>query len=361
MNKKTKKILIISSIATVSLITLYFGGTAIAARIITDVLFDVRGSTEETVNTDNYFRLVKTRRDFPSLNERKECTFQCSGETLYGYLYEVPTPKGIIITAHGVNTFADSNHALYQDYFVNKGWDVFAIDMMGCGKSTGKGMKTLFHSRYCVREAVKYIQNLDETKDLPICLFGHSWGGYGVLSASNDVVGVKAVVSMSAFNQPAQMMYGFADYYLHGALNFTKPALDLSLRLYYGKEPFFNASTAIKNNPEINYYVIHGKLDDIVPLKTYSVYSKVVDKDFENVQTLLLENVAHTQPWRSQECMDYFEDVSARYNALLKEYHNNIPVEVMDEFVTTFDIEKTSVINTHLFDSIEEFYTTSVN
>ncbi len=356
--KKRKKIILIVSLSLLSAVVTYFAGGLIATKVVSDKTINVRGSTIDSINEIGW-NIQKNRNDYESLKDRTLIQFKYKKTNLQGYLYEVENPKGIVISAHGVNSFADSNHSHYQDYFVNKGWDVFSFDMIGCGRSEGKGMVSLAESRFCVEEAIKTVQNYETTKDLPIYLIGHSWGAYGVVAAS-DKKDVKAVVSFAGFDQPAEAMYGFAEHFVSSAVILTKPALDFSISILEGQKGFFSASNVIKNNKDIKYIVIHGDKDETVPLKKYSTYAHIENKGYENAQMLLLKGFTHSYLWNTQEASDYIiNEVYPKVELLKQKYNNKVPKEEIVAFNETIDKNKASEVNTDLLNMIEEEFISS--
>ena len=294
------------------------------------------------------------------MKEREEYTFNCGKETLQGYLYEVENPHGIVISAHGINNLADGNTAQYQNYFIEQGWDVFSFDMTGCGRSSGK-MKTLFESRKCVQNAVNFVKNNAKLKDLDVCLVGHSWGGYGVLAASYDV-DVKAVCSFAGYDKASEMMYGFAEMNVSKALIVTKPALNFSLSLLQGEKAFFSASSVIKKRPNTNYVLVHGDKDNTVPLKHYSAYSYVQNKEYDNLTKFLLKDIRHNGPWKTLAAQTYCDEVIIpKLNTLHGQYKNGIPEDVYTSFLSEIDKEKASELNYELLDSINSVFLNSIN
>lgn len=360
MNKRRKVIVIIAS-ALASTTVSYFGFGLILTSIIADNFINKRYSDISALETDPFYHIQKVRTDFPSLNEREEIIFKCNGENLVGYFYEAPNPKGVIVFAHGVNNLADGNHAQMHNYFLNQDYDVFAIDMTGCGRSGGKGMKTLQESRYCVRNAVKTVQNMEKTKDLPLFLIGHSWGGYGVVSATEDIQGVKAVVSMSGYNTPSEMLYGFAENNTSKAVIIAKPTINFSLATLYGDDSFFSAETAIKHNPDLPYVIIQGGKDTTVPLVKYSIYDHVVRDNYNNVTTIKLDDMFHGTPWKTMTAVNYMVQIESDLKDLKKQYKNNIPTDVYNEFIASIDKEKSSEVNTELLGQIDMMFTSYAN
>lgn len=355
MTKKRKVIILTSSILAGSIIT-YFGLGLIGTVIASECYIDIRNSNPSLIN-DDFFSVQKCRPDYESLKNREEIKFPCGKETLTGYLYESATPKGVIVVAHGVKNNADLNSAQIQDYYVNRNYDVFAVDMTGCGLSTGKGIRTLYESRNCVAHAVKTVKNNSKTKDLPIFVIGHSWGAYGAVTATDDIDGIKAVASFSGYNTPSEMVYAFAEVNVSKALILTKPALNFGLSMTWGQKTFYPAEKTIKRHKEIPYIIIHGEEDKTVPFKTYSIYDNVVNDHYENVTTISLPGIHHGAPWKTVEAETYTGECEKALKALRKQYKNKLPNDVREQFLASVDKEKASALNTDLLNQIDEIFT----
>ena len=355
MTKNRKRVVIALSVVASAIVT-YFGfglaGVGVASNFITNGRYGDLSLLEE-----DFYRVQKCRRDYPSLEEREEISFACGKETLMGYLYESPSPKGVVIVAHGVANLADANGAQVQNYYVNHNYDVFAIDMTGCGRSSGSGMKTLYESKYCVANAVKTVKKHNKTKDLPVFLIGHSWGGYGVVTATDEVEGVSAVVAFSGFNTPSEMMYAFAETNTSKAVIVTKPAMEFGVSCIWGQRSFYSAETSIKKHKDIPYVIIHGDKDGTVPLNRISIYDNVVRDNYSNVTTVKLENMTHGTPWKTVEAMEYTAKCESELKALRKQYNGKLPDEVREEYIANVDKEKASEVNADLLNQIDEIFT----
>ncbi len=358
--EKHKKIIMNVSHAMISALVTYFISGVVAVSIVNSLVVDVRGSTLDSLSSEEC-KTQYIRKDYASMSEREEIPFKCHNETLMGYLYQASNPHGVIICAHGVGSLADSNNAQYENYFINQGWDVFAIDMTACGQSTGKGMKTLHESKFCVKYAIETVSKHQMTKGLPIYLIGHSWGGYGVIAGS-DKTDVKAVVSFAAYDTPAGMMYSFAEARAGAIVSLSKPGFDFALTAFYGNESYVAASDVIKRNRDIKYYVVQGDVDNTVILKNYSVYDHVYDKEFKNTKSVLLEGIGHSSPWKSKEAHDYYASyIEPGLEDLHKQYGKTIPEDKLGAFVATIDKEKSSELNLSLMNDINSYFLALVN
>lgn len=357
--KPRKSIIVTSSILT-SLIATYFITGIVATSVVEDRLVNKRYSDITQLEEDDFYKIQKVRADYPLLNNREEITFKSGSETLKGYFYESSSPKGVIIFAHGVNNMADGNSAQLQNYFLSKDYDVFAFDLTGCGRSTGQGIKTLHESRYCVSNAIKTIKEYDKTKDLPIFLIGHSWGGYGVVAATEDNDGISAVVSFSGYNSPYDMTYGFAESNISNAVIVGKPALEVSLLTLAGSSSFFKATTAIKDNSNTQYIIVHGTNDETVPLHRYSIFDNVQNQNYENVTSIKLEGMFHGSPWKTLDAAIYTQQVEKELKDLKEQYNGHLPDDVHDTYLAAVDKEKSSALNTELLEQIETIFASAI-
>lgn len=358
MNKKAKKIIIGSLLGAV---TLYFGLGIIGVLIATEGFINVRNCDVDLLEED-FYRVQKCRSDYDSLKEREEITFACGNETLTGYLYENPSPKGVIVFSHGIMNLADANMSQMQDYYVTHGYTVFSFDLTGCGRSTGKGIRTLYESTNCVENAVKTVKELDKTKDLPIFLIGHSWGAYGAVTAT-DRIGeyVKAVASFSAYNTPSEMMYGSMEAATSKAVILAKPSVQLGLFLHWGMNINYSAESSIKKHPNIPYVVIHGTEDKTIPFKTYSLYDNVVNDHYENVTTVKLDGIHHGTPWKTLEAETYTGECEKALKELRKQYKGKLPDDIREEYIVSVNKDKSSVVNTELLNLIDEVFTSKLS
>lgn len=358
MNKKAKKIIICSAIGAV---VLYFGLGIVGTLIATEGFINVRNCDLDLLDQD-FYRVQKCRADYEALQVREVVTFPCGKETLTGYLYTSPSPKGVIVFSHGIMNLADANMSQVQNYYVKHGYTVFSFDMTGCGRSTGKGIRTLYESTNCVENAVKTVKELDKTKDLPIFLIGHSWGAYGAVTAT-DRIGeyVKAVASFSAYNTPSEMMYGSMEAATSKAVILAKPSVQLGLFLHWGMNINYSAESSIKKHPNIPYVVIHGTEDKTIPFKTYSLYDNVVNDHYENVTAVKLDGIHHGTPWKTLEAETYTGECEKALKELRKQYKGKLPDDIREEYIASVDKDKSSAVNTELLNLIDEVFTSKLS
>ena len=306
MKVEKKKKLTIVKIVIPIVISFYLISGILSSFFVNMVLNKV--STSSISILEKYPNTVfKTRSDYPSLENRTEHVFKSGKNKLYGYYYDVIDEKGLIISSHGLNNLSDGSNAQMHDYFVNLGYDVFAIDLTASGRSEGHSTISLFQSAYDIKNAYQYLVDNNLMKD-NLILVGHSWGGYG--SAIVSKMGIKAnkVITFSAYDGAADLIFhevkgkiGFLSYLIY-------PTIVLGNLIEYGDNAFISAANEIKNN-DTEYLVIQGEKDGIVPYGG-TLYKKTLG--FDNVTSLYLEGVAHDYPWLDLSSVQYIRSLNKK-------------------------------------------------
>ena len=191
----------------------------IASVVIFGVLF------HRVDSLDNYVEISYSLSGV-SLS-RKEVRFKSGENKLSGYLYSAKNPKGIVIIAPGMNSSSD-RHLAEIKFFTENGYMALAYDATGVCKSEGGSTVGLQQSKRDLLSAINYAKETDETKRLPVYLYGHSLGGYAVASVL-DEADVKAAISLSGFDSPVQTMHGKAKDYVGILADIQYPFLYLQI------------------------------------------------------------------------------------------------------------------------------------
>ena len=220
------------------------------------------------------------REDYPLLDNRKEVYIDSCGKKLAGYLYEVDEPQGIVICAHGMANDSNHDNAEYQNYFVENGFDVLAIDLTGNGNSEGNPTKGLYQAKYDIIAAIDFVKEYESTKNLKINLAGHSAGAYGAIMASNERK-VNAVFAMSAYDSPHEVIVEIIRNNIGVLTPIVKPFIEFSLLLFGGKENYQKASDVINNNKDTTYFLVHSSIDDYINYERASLMRYYYEPNFD--------------------------------------------------------------------------------
>jgi uncharacterized protein len=120
-----------------------------------------------------------------------------SGERLHGWYFASPNPKALIVFYHG-NAENISSHSISVAWLAEKGFDLFAFDYGGYGRSEGSPspQNTVIDGEAALRWAHKHRPHL------PLVLYGQSLGGAVMLRNAIDLgkqLPVRLVVADSTF------------------------------------------------------------------------------------------------------------------------------------------------------------------
>ena len=350
IRKKTKKKIIIASIVSgVLLLIIFLVAPFTVGAILYNNVFNVRYETPE------YLKFYLD--DFDGLKADKHEFTSHKGINLVGYRYYTEDTKaqGVVVISHGLG---GGGHNSYMDvayYFAKHGYDVFAYDATGNDESAGKGVNGIPQGVSDLSAAIDYLQTIDEVKDLPVMLWGHSWGGYSVSAVLNYHPEVKAVASISGFNRSGDLIRAQGQQMVGGLINFMMPYVNSIERIKCGK---YSSATALNgfSNSECGVLIAHSSDDTTVPIEYgYSLYYKryVGDGRFDFIQ---FENKGHNNIIYSEAYINYIHDFNQEFYNHFGEW--NPPLEERAAYVREhLDREiYCNGLDTELFDRILNFY-----
>ncbi len=251
---KKKIVLIIIALVFVMLI----GGWWVLCVSLYNENFDQRFESYEPVmlRVEDFDGLERTKYEFPS----------DKGQMLTGYMYSSGDDQhGIIVIAHGLG----AGHNSYMDaanYFVRHGYYVFAYDATGCDESEGGGLGGVPQGVIDLDHAVSFVENSGNFPELPIALFGHSWGGYSACAVLTYHPEIKAVIECSGCNQSSDLFEAGGKAQAGDLIDTMMPFIKLHERIRFGKyasntamDGFAAGSTAVM--------AVHSEDDRVVPIE----------------------------------------------------------------------------------------------
>lgn len=339
---------------------------AIAAAVIV-VLFFVASFFFDKQALDKTFARVEPdsprflpTQDYTSGYDSEPVEFQFQESTLRGHVYKASSPKGFIVFRHGIT----SEHADYLALIcamVDRGWTVFAYDAIGCGSSDGDNVKGMAQSPLDVAAAVDYARSEGMVGNLPLVLWGHSWGGYGVAAALDIVPDVDACVTMSGYNSPVGVLMEFTGR-LMGPFAVTQyPTMWLNNKLAFGNDADRTALDGI-NKSDVPVLVVHGINDQVVEFGGSSIIAQRDNIKNPNVQYLAIEEPGrdgHNSYFYSAAANDYLNEVGAEYKELQEKYPDGVPESEISELMKGYDAKKANEANPDLVNAIDKFLTES--
>lgn len=307
--KKTKSKKKVAIIVLLSVIVLLLIGWWAFCVMMYNENFNVR--------CDSYEPLMLRTEDFDLLECKEYSFFSDNGQKLAGYLYRVgDNQHGIVVIAHG---FGGGGHNSYMDvanYFASNGYYVFAYDVTGCDKSEGEGVGGVPQGVIDLDHAISFVEDNNEIPELPIMLFGHSWGGYCVCNALNYHPEVKAVIECSGFNSSSDMFESGGKSQAGNVIYAMTPFIKIHECFKYGK---YASNTAMNGfeNTDASILVLHSADDNVIGIE-YG-YDKYYEKykDDPRFTFIRFEDRGHNEVFNNPD-NTYKDEFNAEFDKWLE-------------------------------------------
>ena len=318
-------------------------------------------NSEFNVRYETYAPTSFRVSDFEGL-QCEEYTFKSNkGLNLAGYLYSVgDDPKGIIVFSHGIG----AGHNSYMDcinYFAERGYYVFAYDATASDKSEGDGIGGLPQGVADLDKAISFIE--EKYPDLPVGLFGHSWGGYSVCAVLSYHPEVKAVIECSGFCKSSDLLEAGGKSMIGDAIYLMLPCINIYENIVCGD---YSSANGLKGVASTDAYImcVHSRDDKMVGIeygfdKYYEKYKddprftfiEYTDKghNYFSINTPYIDEFNETfleiaenldYDYTAPENYDKFAEFKAEYiteNLDRQEWASRIDEEMFDGFASFYD------------------------
>ena len=349
-SKKKKVLIIVLCIVAVLMIA----GDWVLSVMIYNENFNQRFESYEPMMlyVDDFDGLQRTRYEFTS----------DKGQKLVGYMYSAgENQHGIIVMAHG---FGGGGHNSYMDcanYFAHHGYFVFAYDVTGNDESEGEGVGGLPQGVIDLNYAITFIEESGNFPNLPIALFGHSWGGYSVCSVLTYHPEVKAVIACSGFNSSSDLFESEGKKQAGGGIYLMLPFVKIHEWIKYGD---YASNTAMDgfSKSEATVMIVHSSDDETVP--TQYGYDRYYEKYKDNprFRFVRLENAGHNyfnletySDGFNEEFDKWLETLDYNYNAA--ENKERFLEDKADYIHKNLDRDKwCNTLDNNLFQNFVDFY-----
>ena len=320
----TKKlVLIIVACVIISIPTIIL---PVSTVVVYESIFSMRFHTEEYLlfSPSEFDGLVAEKSEFES------------NITLTGYKYskENTTPRGVIVIAHGLGDGGHNKYMPYIDKFTDSGYYVFGYDGQGTDESDKKAPEGFPQAIKDLDSAIDHVQEIEEYKDLPIMLFGHSFGAYSVGNVLNHHPEVACAVMVAGFNESESMLGQYPrkvlGFLVDGVL---LPYVSLYERIKFGKEYANITAVDGMKSTDAEILIVHSKDDKRVPIEYgYDIYYNEF-KDNERFDFIVYDDKGHSNMLYSENAISYRGQLEENYQAYLKENSKKDKDKVREEYM----------------------------
>ena len=312
---------------------------------------------------ESYEPLMLYVDDFEGLQRTQYEFSSDKGQTLTGYMYHSgENQHGIIVIAHGLGGGGHNSYMDCANYFAHHGYYVFAYDATGNDESGGDGVGGLPQGVIDLDYALSFVEESGNFPDLPIGLFGHSWGGYSVCSVLTYHPDVNAVVACSGFNSSSDMFEAEGKKQAGDGIYVILPFVKLHERIKYGS---YASNTAMDGFAATmaSVMIVHSSDDNMVPIEYgYDIYYEKY-KDDPRFRFIRFEDKGHNYVYNDMTYVNtwnaafdkWLETLDYDYNAA--ENKERFEADKADYIHSHLDRDKwCNMLNTELFENFVQFY-----
>ena len=292
-----------------------------------------------------------TAADFPNLTADPVAFTGNCGQVLRGNLYTQAGRqdfKALLVFSHGMG----GGHLSYTtelDFFAKRGYLVLAYDNTGTMASEGKSLVGMPQAVSDLRSALAFAKQDVRTKDLPVVLAGHSWGGYTVCRVLYFHPQVKGAVAFSAPDDVPRLLCAQAKAMTGKNLGFLEPFLRLYERLRFGKATAMRTSE-IAAQTDVPLLLLHGGRDTTVRPEDAAATQDVL-KNRKNIQTVLYPEKQHNV-YATKEAEQYIADAFSKLGVLTKDKAKAAEAKA---FAATLDFRKMCEEDTEVMETVVAF------
>lgn len=293
--------------------------------------------------------------------DREVVDFPSGENNLKGYLFGKGNDKGLLVLVHGLGGGAE-NYLDETLYFVDRGWTVFSFDLTGSHGSEGNGTRGLPQSVLDLEAALDYIRTRNDIGQLPVTLYGHSWGGYAVTAILNKRSDIHGVVSLSGFNSPMELLAEQAQKMM-GPFAYVMYPYEWAYQcLLFGEAAGLTAAEGISHS-HAQVLLIHGANDEMISYEKTSIISHRNEITNPNVTYRTCSESGHdghNDLCLSDGAIAYTTEMNRVYKELYDTYKGNIPDAVKAEYYEAVDSFRTGALDLTFMEEINRFLENSL-
>lgn len=356
MKKKSKNPINIKNI--IVFFTIFFVIFSTISIIYLKINYDK--SFARVNNPNPIFSAYLRYSDVPEYS-RTDVEFNSGKNTLKGHIYGEANSKGLIIISHGLG-YGSENYLAETIHFVENGWRVFTFDNTGTHNSEGESTVGPSQSLLDLKSALDFINGEQTLKSLPIALYGHSWGAYAVTSILNYNYDIDAVVSISGFNTPMELLSEQVNTQLGIFSPLMSPFLWLYQKILFNDYFQISAVDGI-NNSTSGVLIIHGDHDEAISYEGASIISHKSEITNPNVsfitRSIEYQN-GHNSLFESIKAINYIKIKNNEYLELYNDYSGNIPDSVKIKYYESINRFMTSELDKDFMNTINQFFNSQI-
>ena len=343
-----------TAVSVAALIAFWFFSVFLTAGVVFARLY---GRTEHRYSRRALFA------DFPDIKVEREMIVCGRKKRLAAYLLTDGRAqcKGLVIISHGIR---DRGEGYFTEAraFLALGYQVLLYDAVGSGNSTGKSQRGLPQSAIDLNDVLIWAEREPRFQSLDFYLYGHSWGGYAVCAVFyyGAHERVKAVCSLSGFNDPSRMVLESGSVLSEGLGRFVYPPVYVLQFLRFGRGAHRTAVHGMEKARDVRFLILHAEHDETVHAEGAGIYAKRKLFDGEDrVRFALVKGRGHLNAWLTEECREKNDELDRAYTAVVGKFGFSMTEKQEARFYANIGRKERvalSVPDMNFFLTIDRFY-----
>jgi len=354
--KTRSKTVKIAGFVLLAVLIIYIIASLIAVPVLFHQTFERTVPREEGLTA--YLRYWDVEDQYP----REAVSFLSGKNRLYGHLYGVGNPEGLVVISHGMGG-GEESYLAEALFFVDHGYQVLCYSNTGCWDSEGRDCVGLNQSVLDLDAALDWVERDSRFGGVPVFLYGHSWGGYAVAAIFHfGHEEIAASVSVAGFDRAMPMIVEWGRDMLGPLIYAEAPFIWLNQKLTFGNTFSLSAVDAI-NSTDTPVLIIHGNADTTVGFNTVSIISQKNRFTNPNVSCFVCdqpEQNDHNNLFQSLDSIAYHDEMNKVYKEIYDQYGGEIPEDVEREFYAGTDPFLTSKLDDQFMNRVLAFYRDAV-
>lgn len=222
------------------------------------------------------------------------------------------------------------------------GYEVLAYDQYGSGLSSGNIQGGIHYGTKTLSVIIDKIKETNLFEGRPLYLYGHSWGGYSVLSVLKKFPTIKKVISRSPAGKPILSSYVAGAYLVGKPLAYYLYFCAwLPLFIRFGPKAFLSSQGILRKNTSTEVLITSCQ-DDPVLSKVASPIPYFEKHPQKNV-TIYVRDDAHIHnDILTQKGWDYYLEKEKEFTKISKNLGPEY-IKQIKEFESTLDRSKISI------------------
>ena len=344
-NKKRNLIIILTTVIALLLVLPF----SLAALIYEDSF----GERYET-----YTPMSRSIDEFKELNMQRFTFVSNNGQELVGYQYfkNIEDAVGVVVIAHGLGGGGHNSYMDIADYFASNGYTVFAYDATGNDESEGDSVNGIPQGLIDLDYAIRFVKETSDFANLPIMLFGHSWGAYSAGSVLNYHPDVKAVVMVAGFNESMDIIEEEVRRIAGDRINILLPYVSLYERIRF-REYAKHSSVQGFENSTAGVLIIHSADDEMISSEKSFDFFFNRYKNNPRFKFVQYKDRGHDGVWYADSARVYREKLNEAFNMYLSSLEAEFTSEIKADYLNK-NLDKSLLfkLDEELMSNIVRFY-----